>query len=115
MNRLNIRVVTWSLATFTLFSYLICVVYGLIVPESLHMVQFLEIVLPGFKWLTIRSFFIGLVESSLYGVYVGLLLTPIYNFYSKKWGKTSAEEIRNISKMVGDMSAMMKQMSERIK
>jgi hypothetical protein len=86
MQQLNIRVVTWSMATFTLFSYLVCVLYGLIVPESFHLVQFLEIVLPGFKWLTIGSFFIGLIESFLYGVYVGLVFTPIYNFYNRKWG-----------------------------
>ena len=86
MNQLNIRVLTWSLATFTTFTYLVCVAYGLIVPETLHMVQFLEIVLPGFKWLTVGSFFIGLVESFLYGVYAGLVFTPIYNFYHRKWG-----------------------------
>ena len=86
MNQLNIRVVTWSLATFTSSSFVICVVYGLIVPESLHLVQFLEITLPGFKWLTVPSFFIGLIESFLYGVYAGLVFTPIYNFYVRKWG-----------------------------
>ena len=83
---LNIRVVTWSLATFTTASYLVCVVYGLIVPETLHMVQFLEITLPGFKWLTIGTFVIGLGESFLYGVYAGLVYTPIYNVYQCKWG-----------------------------
>lgn len=86
MNQLNIRVVTWSLATFTSLSFVVCVVYGLIVPESLHMVEFLEITLPGFKWLSIGSFFIGLIESFLYGVYAGLVYTPIFNFYHKKWG-----------------------------
>jgi len=86
MQQLNIRVLTWSLATFTLFTYLVCVAYGLIVPESFHMVQFLEMALPGFKWLTIGSFFIGLVESFLYGAYAGLVYAPIYNFYNKKWG-----------------------------
>lgn len=86
MNQLNIRVVTWSLATFTTFTYLVCVAYGLIVPETLHMVRFLEIVLPGFKWLTVGSFFIGLLESFLYGVYAGLVFTPIYHFYHRKWG-----------------------------
>lgn len=86
MNQLNIRVVTWSLATFTLLSYLVCIVYGLIVPESFHMVGFLEIALPGFKWLTLASFFIGLVESFLYGAYTGLVFTPIYNFYERQWG-----------------------------
>lgn len=83
---LNIRVLTWSLATFTTFSYVICVLYGLVAPASLHMVQFLEITLPGFKWLTFGAFIIGLVESFLYGVYAGLVYTPIYNFYQGKWG-----------------------------
>lgn len=83
---LSMRVLTWSLATFTSFSFVVCVVYGLIVPESLHMVQFLEITLPGFKWLSWGGFLIGLVESFLYGVYAGLVFTPIYNFYQKRWG-----------------------------
>lgn len=85
MNQLNIRVVTWALATFTTFSFVVCVLYGLIVPESFHMVQFLEIALPGFKWLTFGSFFIGLVESFLYGAYTGLVFTPIYNIYQRRW------------------------------
>lgn len=86
MNRLNIRVVTWSLGAFSLFSYLVCIAYGLIVPESLHMTQFLEITLPGFKWLTFGGFVIGVIESFLYGVYAGLVFTPIYNFFYEKWG-----------------------------
>jgi hypothetical protein len=85
MNQLNIRVVTWSLATFSLLSFVVCVLYGLIVPESFHMVQFLEITLPGFKWLSIGSFLIGLAESFLYGAYAGLVYTPIYNLYNRKW------------------------------
>ncbi len=86
MNPLNIRIVTSSLATFTVVSYVLCVLYGLVVPKELHLVQFLETVLPGFKWLTVGSFFIGLVESFVYGVYAGLVFTPIYNFYARKWG-----------------------------
>lgn len=86
MSRLNIKVVTWALAIFAEVSYLICVLYGLIVPAALHMTQFLEIVLPGFQWLTVSGFVIGVVESFLYGVYAGLVFTPIYNFFDDKWG-----------------------------
>ncbi len=82
---LNIRILTCSLATFTTVTYVICVMYGLIVPESLHMVRFLEIILPGFKWLSLGSFVLGLVKSFLYGVYAGLVYTPIYNCYQRKW------------------------------
>ena len=85
MNPLNIRVVTWALGFFLLFSYLVCLAYGIVSPASLHMAQFLEIFLPGFKWLTFWGFIIGLVESFLDGVYVGLVYTPTYNFFHSKW------------------------------
>jgi hypothetical protein len=83
---LNIKLTTWSLGIFTTISYLLCVLYGLITPESLHMHQFLEIVLPGFKWLTLGGFVLGLVESFFWGVYVGLVFVPIYNFLHRRFG-----------------------------
>lgn len=76
---LDTRTVTWSLSIFTTVSYLLCVLYGLVTPASVHMTQFLEIVLPGFRWLTLLGFLVGLVESFLWGAYVGLVFVPIYN------------------------------------
>lgn len=81
---LSTKVVTWSLGLFGAVTFLVCVVYGLIVPEPLHMTGFLESVLPGFRWLTLGGFAIGLGESFLYGVYTGLVFTPIYNWLSKR-------------------------------
>ena len=49
---LNIKVVTWSLAIWTAFTFVFCVVYSMLTPASLHMTAVLEQVLPGFKWLT---------------------------------------------------------------
>lgn len=86
---LNIKVVSWSLGIVASFSYILCVIYGLIVPERLHgMKAFLEAVLPAFKWLTFGGFLLGLVESFLYGVYIGLVFVPAYNFINKRWGRT---------------------------
>jgi 2TM family of unknown function (DUF5676) len=82
---LNTKVMTWSLASFVAVSYLTCILYGLIVPETLHMTGFLGQVLPGFEWLTPVGFLIGLVEAFLYGAYAGLVFTPIYNFFHKRW------------------------------
>lgn len=82
---LNIKVATWSLGFFLAISFVFCVIYGLITPESIHMHQFLEQVLPAFKWLTIGGFFLGLLESFLWGVYIGLVFTPIYNIFYKRW------------------------------
>ena len=88
---LNIKVVTWSLGIFTAISFVVCVIYGLIVPASLHMSSFLEMVLPAFKWLTIGGFLLGLIESFLYGVYAGLVYVPIYNILVRRWGATTHE------------------------
>lgn len=76
---LSVRVVTWSLVAFFALSFVACVVYGLLVPESLHMSDFLEHILPGFQWLTPRGFLAGLLWACVYGVWVGLVFTPIYN------------------------------------
>jgi len=84
---LNIRVVSWALGLFLAVSYLLCVLYGLIVPERLHgMKAVLEGLLPAFKWLTLGGFFLGLVESFLYGVYIGVVFVPIYNFINRRRG-----------------------------
>ena len=82
---LNIKVVTWSLAIWATFTFVFCVVYGVLTPSSAHMVAFLEQVLPGFEWLSWRGFFVGLIESFLYGAYAGLVYVPIYNFLHRRW------------------------------
>ena len=76
---LNTRVVAWSLGIFAAISFVVCVIYGLIVPASLHAQGLLEAVLPAFKWLTFGGFCLGLIESFLYGAYVGLVFVPVYN------------------------------------
>lgn len=83
---LNIKVVTWSLGLSTAISFILCVVYGLVVPPSLHMSQAVEAVLPAFKCLTPIGFCLGLLESCLYGVYAGLVFVPIHNFVARRWG-----------------------------
>lgn len=82
---LNTKLVTWSLALFTGTSFVVCVIYGLVTPQSLHMHTFLEQVLPAFKWLTWSGFLLGLAESFLYGAYAGLVYCPIYNWLYRRW------------------------------
>ena len=84
MHTLDWRPVTWALGLFSAVTFVVCVVYGLLVPKALHMVQLLEIVLPGFAWLSFGSFLLGLAESFLYGVYAGLVFVPIYNFVLRR-------------------------------
>lgn len=84
MHPLNWKVMTWSLGLFSAVSFVLCVLYGLVVPRTLHMVQFLEITLPGFHWLSPASFALGLVETFLYGAYAGLVFTPIHNLVARR-------------------------------
>lgn len=83
---LNIKVVTWSLGILTAISFILCVIYGSIVPRSMHMPEVLEMLLPGFRWLTFLGFFIGLIESFLYGAYAGLVFVPVHNALHRRWG-----------------------------
>ncbi len=86
---INIKLLTWSLALFAATSFVLCVAYGLIVPEPLHMHGFLEMVLPGFQWLTPLGFGVGLAESFLWGAYGGLLFGWIYNTLYRRTNKQS--------------------------
>ncbi|MEO6663168.1 MAG: DUF5676 family membrane protein [Rubrivivax sp.] len=84
---LNVKIVSLALATTTLVSFLLCIAYGLVTPERLHMHTLLEQVLPGFKWLTWQGFAIGFVESFLWGAYAGLVYVPIYNFFARRFAR----------------------------
>ena len=75
---LNLRLTTWAAALFAALSFVLCVVYGLVTPESVHMHQFLEIVLPAFEWIGFGSF--------LWGVYLGGGFALVYNAIYRRWG-----------------------------
>lgn len=83
---LNTKLVTWAMALFMTFSFVLCVLFGLVTPEALHMHQFLEMVLPAFTWLSFGSFVLGLVESFLWGAYLGLFFSLIYNTLARRMG-----------------------------
>jgi len=85
---LNTKLGAWALGIFAAITFVICVIWGLVTPQSLHMSAFLEQVLPAFKWLTWWGFLLGLVESFLYGVYAGLVYCSIYNWLYRRWGRT---------------------------
>ena len=90
---LNLKVVIWSTGLFTAFSFILCVIWGLVTPESLHMHQFLELVLPAFKWLSVGGFVLGLIERFLWGAYVGLVFVPLYNMLYRRWVMQVTNEV----------------------
>jgi len=59
-----------SLSLFFVISYLICIAGYLL--------------LPGFELLSWRSFFLGLIESFIWGWYIALVFGSLYNFFSRR-------------------------------
>jgi hypothetical protein len=76
---LIVRLTTSATTIFAILSYLLCVAYGLLTPPSVHMHQFLEIVLPGFKWISTGAFFLGLAWTVGWGIYLGGGFALTYN------------------------------------
>lgn len=83
---MSLKIVTWALALSAAVLYLLCIAYGLANPAGGHMREFLTIALPGFEWLTLKGFAIGLVKSFLYGALAGLVYVPIYNTLARRLG-----------------------------
>ena len=81
---LNVKNLTLSLAMTAAITFALCVLYGLIVPPEYHAGELREKFLPGFRWITPGSFLLGLVETFLYGGYLGLLAGSLYNAVQRR-------------------------------
>ena len=79
MGKLDWRVVGLATGSFLVVSYVACVAYDLAFDQRMYE-AWLKL-LPGFTWLTWPSFLLGLVETFLYGIYVGLVFAPLYNLF----------------------------------
>lgn len=79
MGKLDWRVVGLAMGSFLVVSYVACVAYDLAFDQRMYE-GWLKL-LPGFTWLTWPSFLLGLAETFLYGIYVGLVFVPLYNFF----------------------------------
>ena len=70
--------------TFTL-----CVAFDLVFPDMAMYQVWLKL-LPGFEWLTWKSFLLGFAESYGYGWYITLIWVPVYNFVVSRQAKMAA-------------------------
>jgi hypothetical protein len=90
---LSWKVVTQSLASFSAISFVLCVGYGLLVPAAFHPAWLLEAILPGFKWLSVGSFVLGLLESAFYGAFAGALYSGLYNYFARRAGRQAERRL----------------------
>jgi hypothetical protein len=93
---LNWKVVTQTLASFAAISFALCVGYGLLAPPTGHPSWLLEAILPGFTWLSVGSFVLGLIESALYGAWAGILYSTLYNYFARRAGREAEHRLRAV-------------------
>lgn len=67
-------------SVFLTITFALCVAFDLLFPAH-AMYQTWRALLPGFEWISWRSFFLGLIESYSYGWYFALVWVPVYNVF----------------------------------
>jgi len=82
---LNMKVWIATFAAWMGVSFTICVLGGVLVPGLPIRHQILELLLPGFIWISLGGFVLGLAESLLYGAYAAVVLVVILNFFHRRW------------------------------
>ena len=90
---LNIKAWTLSSGCWMAVTFTICVLGGVLAPSLPIPHRTLELVLPGFRWISVWSFALGLVETFLYGVYAGWLFASLHNVFVR-WSTTRASSTR---------------------
>jgi 2TM family of unknown function (DUF5676) len=81
-----IKVLGSALSSFFAISFTICILDYLIWQNSPVQHGALSIFLPGFTLLSWPSYFLGLIESMLWGWYVACLFGALYNFFVRRLG-----------------------------
>lgn len=76
---LSLVAVGHASSVFLALSFALCVAFDLMFPQH-AMYSAWQALLPGFEWISWRSFLLGLIESYGYGWYIALVWVPVYNF-----------------------------------
>ncbi len=74
---------------FLAITFILCVGFDLLFPAH-AMFQVWQKLLPGFQWISWKSFLLGLIESYGYGWYFTLIWVPLYNVLSRRGRQASA-------------------------
>lgn len=72
-----------AMSLFIAISFALCVLFDMVFPQH-QMYPAWQRLLPGFEWISWRSFALGLVESYAYGWYIVLIWVPLYNVFSAR-------------------------------
>lgn len=77
---------------FLAISFALCVGFDLLFPQH-KMYEAWRDLLPGFEWISWRSFGLGLVESYAYGWYIALIWVPLYNVFARRGQRVRTDAV----------------------
>lgn len=80
---LSLRAVGHATSLLLAISFALCVAFDLLFPQH-AMYHAWQALLPGFEWLSWKSFILGLIESYGYGWYIALIWVPLYNVFARR-------------------------------
>ncbi len=83
MRRVSLVAVGQATGLFLAVTFVLCVGFDLLFPQH-AMFEAWQRLLPGFVWLSWKSFLLGLVESYAYGWYFALIWVPLYNLFAAR-------------------------------
>lgn len=87
MNKgLSLVAVGHATSVFLAVTFALCVAFDLLFPQH-AMYRAWQDLLPGFEWISWKSFLLGLLEAWGYGWYFTLIWVPIYNVVSLRSAK----------------------------
>jgi uncharacterized protein DUF5676 len=80
----NVKVWMLSSGCWMAITFTVCVIGGVIAPGLPIPHRTLELLLPGFTWLSLGSFALGLLETFLFGAYAAWLFVSLHNVFGRR-------------------------------
>ena len=77
---ISLRAAGLATSLFLAITFGLCVAFDLLFPPHAMYRAWVGL-LPGFEWLSWRSFLLGIVESYGYGWFIALVWVPLYNVF----------------------------------
>lgn len=90
-SRLSLFAIGHATSLLFLISFILCVGFDLVFPEQ-AMYQAWQKLLPGFEWISWKSFVLGSIEAYGYGWYIALIWVPLHNYFASRQKKQSIQE-----------------------
>jgi len=84
--RISLAAVGHATSIFLATTFTLCVAFDLLLPDH-AMYETWQKLLPGFEWISWKSFLVGLLEAYAYGWYFALIWVPIYNVFANRYSK----------------------------